>query len=152
MPLNKYLYCVVVTFKMTEWVQQWICIKFCVKLEHSATETLLVIQKAKAMGNWWLAASSQQCTCSCLMSHGVFWQNSLPIAQIWCPVASGLSQNWNSLWKGRDFRPSMRFRKIRWGSWWQLREQCEVPGCLLWRGLRHHCPMYSVSCILYLLQ
>ena len=42
------------------------------------------------------------------------------------------------LWKGRDFRPLMRFRKIRWYSWWQLGELCEVQQCLLWRGLRHH--------------
>ena len=42
-----------------------------------------------------------------------------------------------------------RFRKIRWCSWWQLAELCEVPRCLLWRGLRLHCPMYSVSCIFF---
>ena len=27
-----------------------------------------MIQKATAMGNWWLAASSRQCVCSCIMS------------------------------------------------------------------------------------
>ena len=43
-----------------------------------------------------------------------------------------------------------RFRKIRWwGSWWQLGELCEVPRCLLWRELRHHCPMCNVSCIFF---
>ena len=31
---------------MTEWVEQQICIKFCVKLEHSSTETIQMIQKA----------------------------------------------------------------------------------------------------------
>ena len=31
-------------------------------------------------------------------------------------------------------------------------ELCEVPRYLLWRGLRHHCPMSSVFCILYLIQ
>ena len=31
-------------------------------------------------------------------------------------------------------------------------ELCEVPRCLLRRGLRHHCPMYDISHILYLLQ
>ena len=36
-------------------LEQWICIKFCVKLEHSSTETIQMIQKATAMGNWWLA-------------------------------------------------------------------------------------------------
>ena len=70
-----------------------------------------------------------------------------PTAQIWCPVTSGCSQNLNHLWPGRDLRPSMRFRKILWGSWWWLGELCESPVCLLWRQLRHHCPMYNVSCI-----
>ena len=54
------LYCVAVTFKMTEQLEQWLCIKFCIKLEHSFAETNQVIQKAAAMGNWWLAASSRQ--------------------------------------------------------------------------------------------
>ena len=39
-----------------DWVEQQICIKFCIKFEHSSVET---IQMATAMGNWWLAALSQ---------------------------------------------------------------------------------------------
>ena len=58
MPLSGHVYCVAVTCKMTE---QWICIKFCIKLKHSPTGTIWVIQKATAMGSWWLAVSSQQC-------------------------------------------------------------------------------------------
>ena len=42
-----------------ERVEQRICIRFCVKLEHSSVETFWMIQKTAAMGNWWLAASSQ---------------------------------------------------------------------------------------------
>ena len=30
------------------------------------SETIQMIQKASAMDNWWLAASSQQCACSCI--------------------------------------------------------------------------------------
>ena len=30
-----------------------------------------------------------------------------------------------------------------------LGELCEVPRCLLWRGLRCHCPMHNVSCIFF---
>ena len=60
---------------MTEQREQWICIKFCLKLEYSSVETIWMIQKAAAMGNWWLAASSWQCTCSCITSRAVFWQN-----------------------------------------------------------------------------
>ena len=53
---------------MTEWVEQWICIKFCIKLEHSSMETVQVIEKAPAIGNWGLTASSQQHTHSCITS------------------------------------------------------------------------------------
>ena len=60
MPLSEHVYCVSVTVKMTEWVEQQICIKFCIKLEHSSTETIWMIQRAAAIGNWWLTASSQQ--------------------------------------------------------------------------------------------
>ena len=45
---------------MTQWVEQQICIKFCVKLEHSSMETIERTQKATAVGNWWLAASPQK--------------------------------------------------------------------------------------------
>ena len=56
-----------------EQVKQQIFINFCVKLEHSSIETIQMIQKATAIGNWWLAASSQQSTYSCLMSHAKFF-------------------------------------------------------------------------------
>ena len=52
MPLSEHVYCVPVVFKMTEQVEQWICIKFCVKLEHSSAETLQMIQKTTGMSNW----------------------------------------------------------------------------------------------------
>ena len=52
MLLSEPVYCVAITFKMTERVEQRICIEFCVKLEHSFTETIGIIQKATAMGNW----------------------------------------------------------------------------------------------------
>ena len=96
---------------------------------------------------------------SCITSCVVFWQNIKSprwlrpsTAQIWHPVTYGFSQNWNHLWKGSNFRPQIRFRKIQRGSWWQLGELCEVPRCLLWRGVRCKCPVYNFSCILYLLQ
>ena len=54
------------------WVEQWICIKFCI-FEHSSAETIWMIQKAAAMGNWWLAASSQQRAHSCLTSYAEFF-------------------------------------------------------------------------------
>ena len=44
--MSEHVYCVVIAFKMIECVEQRICIKFCVKLEHSSTETIQMIQKA----------------------------------------------------------------------------------------------------------
>ena len=52
MPLSESGHCVTIAFKMTEGVEQRICIKFCVKLEHSSVQTIQVIQKAVAMGYW----------------------------------------------------------------------------------------------------
>ena len=55
MPLSEYvwsMYTVAIIFKMTEWIEQEMYINFCVKLEHSSVETIGMIQKASAMGNW----------------------------------------------------------------------------------------------------
>ena len=46
MPLSERVYCVAVEFKMTAWVEQQICIEFCIKLEHSSTKTIWIIEKA----------------------------------------------------------------------------------------------------------
>ena len=48
MPLSEHVYCVAVAFKMTEQLEQQICIKSCIKLEHSSTETIQMIQQATA--------------------------------------------------------------------------------------------------------
>ena len=58
---------------MTVWVEQGIDIKFCIKVEQSFMETIWMIQKATAMGNCWLAASSWQCTCSCILLGAKFF-------------------------------------------------------------------------------
>ena len=50
--VSEHVYCVAVTFKMTEQGEQQMCIKFYIKLEHSSMETMGMIQKAVAMGNW----------------------------------------------------------------------------------------------------
>ena len=52
MPWSEHVYCVAITYQMNEPIEQRICIKFCVKLEHSSLETIQMIPKAAAMGNW----------------------------------------------------------------------------------------------------
>ena len=39
-PLSEHVYCVAIAFKMTEWVERWIFIKFCIKLEHSSIDCM----------------------------------------------------------------------------------------------------------------
>ena len=52
MPLSEHVYRVTVPFKMTEQVEQQMCIKFCIKFEHSSVENIQMIQKVTAMDNW----------------------------------------------------------------------------------------------------
>ena len=58
---------------MTERVKQQICIKFCIKLEQSSKGTIPMIQKTEAIGNGWLAASSQQHAPLCITSLAEFF-------------------------------------------------------------------------------
>ena len=80
-----------------------------------------------ATGDWQLHHNNETHIGCPLMHHiscRVFWWNIKsprwlipPTAQIWHPATSGFSQNSDQLWKGREFRSSMRFRKMWWGSW-----------------------------------
>ena len=69
--LSRHVYCVAVTFKVTEGVEQWICITFHIKLEHSSAETIWMIPKSTAMSNWWLVTSSRNAAghASCLVQR-----------------------------------------------------------------------------------
>ena len=49
MLLSELVYSVAIALKMTELVEQRICIKFCIKLEHSSMETVQMIQKDLGM-------------------------------------------------------------------------------------------------------
>ena len=52
MQLSEHVYCVAIKFKMTEQVEQQICIIFYIKLEHSSAEPNWMTGKATARGNW----------------------------------------------------------------------------------------------------
>ena len=155
MTLSEHVYYVAVAFKMTELVKQWICIRFFVKLEHSLVEIIWMIQKAAAMGKWWLATSSRQHTHSCITSCAVSWRNITSLRWLSPRYSQGLAPSdfWlfpklKSPLKGKRFQTMdeiqenttgqlMATGRTMWG--WSL----------LWRGLRHHCPVYNVSCILF---
>ena len=61
--------CTVWPLHQNDWVSRaWIYIKFCIKLEHSFMEIIWMIQKTKAMGNWWLGSFIMT---SCLLMHHI---------------------------------------------------------------------------------
>ena len=79
MQLSEHVYCVAITFKVTEWVEQPTYIKFCIKLEHSSAETIWMIQKAAAVGNCWLQVSLGQHARSCITSYReIFDKHQIP--------------------------------------------------------------------------
>ena len=89
---------------------------------------------------------------SFLVKHQITPVTQSPYSPDLSPRGFWLFPKLKHLGKGRDFRLSMRLRKIWWCNWCQLEELCEVPRCLPWSGLRHHRPVYNVSCVLYLSQ
>ena len=144
-----------VTFKMTEEVEQQIYIKFCIKLEQSSMETIRMIQKATAMGNWWLAASSRQHVCSCITSHAVFWCNiksprwlSLTTTQIWCPVTSGCSPKLKSPLKGKTFQTVAEIQENTTGQLMAIERTVCSPKVPTLKGTE--ASLSCVQCFLYL--
>ena len=140
---------------MTEWIEQWICIKFCFKLEHSTVKLFGWLGRPQLWetGDWQLhhnntPTHASHLLQSFLVKHQLTQVTQPPYSPDLAPCDFWLFPKLNHLSKGGDFRPSKRLRKIRWGSWWWLGELCEVPRCLLWRGLR--CPLSYVWCFLYL--
>ena len=84
-----------------------------------------------------------------LAKHKITQVTQLPTVQIWCPMTSGFSQNWNHHWKRRDIRPLMRFRKIQRDSWWRWENCVRSPGAYFegdW-GVIVLCTMFLISCI-----
>ena len=139
-----------------DWVEQQICIKFWVKLQHSSQKLLRWFRRLQlwATGDWQVhhdnvPAHASQLMQNFLAKHQITQETQPPYSPDLAPATSGFSQNWNHLWKGRDFRPSVRLRKTQWGSGWRFGELCELPRCILWRGLKPCCPMYNVSCIFF---
>ena len=156
-PLSEHVYCVAVEFKMTEWVEQRICIRFCIKLECSSAEIIWMTHKAAAMSNWWLAASSWQCPCP-LMHHiscrDFWWDIKSP--RWLSPLHSRFGDlqllafsKTKKTYNGKRFQTIDEIQENTTGQLMETGELCQVPRCLLRRGQRHHCPMCNVSCIFF---
>ena len=135
---------------MTEWVEQQICIQ----IEHSSVETIWMIEKAVSLRNRWLAASSHKAPAhaSCLVKSFLVKRKITQVTQPpyspdLVPCGFWLSPKLKSPLKGKRFRLSIIFRKIKWGSWWQLEELYEVPRPIL-KGTE--VSLSYVKCFLFL--
>ena len=128
---------------MTEQVEQLICNKFCIKLEHSSAETIWMTQKALAMGNWWLAASSQQCACSCITSHAECFGKTSNHTGDWAPLQPrfGTLQlldfpKLKSSLKGKRFQTIDEIQENTKGQLMAIRRTMWGPKVPTWKGTK----------------
>ena len=148
---------------MTEWVEQQICIRFCIKFEHSSRETIQVIPKPqlRATGDWQLHHDNVPAHVSCpmqsfLVKHQITQVTQSPYSLDLVPCDFWLFPKLKSPFKGKRFQTVDEIQENTTGQLMVIGRTVwgtpQPQKCLLWRGLRHHYPMYSVSCVLYLLQ
>ena len=154
--LSEHVYCVTIKYKMTEWVEQWICIKFCIKLEYSSMKIIGMIQKPhlRATGDRQLGHDNMPAYASCLVQRFFVKHEITEVTQPHyspdlVPCDFWLFPKLKSPLRGKRFQT---INEIQENTMRQLMANgriCEIPRCLLWRGLRYHCSMYNVSCIFY---
>ena len=138
-----------------DWVEQQICIKFWIKLEHSSTETIWMIQKAAAMGNWWLAASSRQQTHSHITSHAEFFAktsnhpgDSAPYSPDLVPCYFWLFSKLKSRLKGKRFQTIDEIQENMRGQLMGIRRTVWGPRVPTLKGTE--VSLSYIQCFLYL--
>ena len=141
---------------MIEKVGQWIFMQCCIKLEHSSALTIWMIQKAVAVGNWWLAASSKQCARSRTTCR--FWRNiksprwlSPPYSPDLAPCDFWLFLKLKSPLKGKRFQTIHEIQGNTMGQLMAIGRPVwgpKVPNEGDW-GIIVLCTMFSVSSIFF---
>ena len=153
MPLSERVYCVAIAFK---WLsEKKICIKLCIKLEHFSEETIQMIPKSTAMGNWWLAASSQQYACPCIMSlqsflakHQITQVTPAPYSQDLVPCDFWLFPKLKSPLKGKIFQITHKIQENTMGSLMAIRTTVWGPKVPTLK--RTEASLSFVQCVFYL--
>ena len=119
-----------------------------------------MIPKAVAVGNWWLAASSQQWAHFCIMSCAEFFFVKPQIILMAQPLYSSVLAPCNfcifpklkSLLKGKIFHAIDEIQENIMGQLMVIGRTVWGPKVPTLKELRWHCPTYKVSYILYHLQ
>ena len=155
MPLSDYVYHVAATFKMTEQVEQWMCIKFCVKLEHCSMETIWMIPKSTAMSNWWLVTSSQNAAghASCLVQrflvkHQITQVTQSSYSSDLSPCNFWLYSKLKSPLKGKRFQTIDEIQENTTGQLMEIGRTVWCPKVLTLKGTE--VSLSYVQCFLYL--
>ena len=115
---------VAITFKVTEPEEQRICIRFYVKLIIRLCKLLGWLWRLQlwATGDWQLhhnnvTPHASRLLQSFFVKHQITQVTQLHYRPNLAPCNFWLSPKLRSPLKGTDFRPLVRFRKIRQGSW-----------------------------------
>ena len=137
-----------------DWVEQWICITFCSKLERSSTETIRMTQKAAAVGSWWLASSSRQCARSCITSDAEFFGetsnhpgDSAPYSPDLAPWNFWLFPKLKSSLKGKRFQTTDEIQENMMGQLMVIRRIVWGPKVPILKGTE--ASLSKVQCFLY---
>ena len=157
MPLSEHVYCVAVPFQMTEWVEQRICIKFCVKLEYSSVDSL---DDSEGHSYRQLEIGSFIKTkrpLPHLISNRAFWWNNR-ITQVTQPCYSPDLAPWDfklfpqlkSPLKGKRFQTVDKIQEITTGKLMVNGRAVWVPKVPTLKGTE--VSLSYVQCFLYLLQ
>ena len=159
MPLNEHVYYVAKTFKITEWVEQWICIKFCGSLDVPPWKLLGWFRRPQlwATGGWQLHHNNMPAYTSRLVQSFLSKHQITPVTQpchIWdlAPCDFCLFPKLKSSLKGKIFQTVDEIQENMTGHLMATGRTVWGPKVPALRGLRHYCPMYNVSCTLYVLQ
>ena len=108
-----------------------------------------------ATGNWQLHHDNAHASCLVqrfLAKHQISQVTQPPYSPDLVSCDFLLFLKLKSPLKGKRFQTINEIQENMMGQLMMTERAVWVPSCLLWRGLRLHCPMYSVSGILYLLQ
>ena len=160
MQLSEHVSCVVVTFKIwLSWVEPRICTKFCVKLEHSSTEPMQWFKRPqlRATADWQLHHDNVPARASHLVQFfGGTWNHpddSAPLQPRFGTLRLLASPKTKITFEREEISDhqwnSGKYDGAADGDW---ENYVRTQGAYIRRELRHHCLMYNVSCILYLLQ
>ena len=158
MPLSEHVYWVTVTFKITEYSNKSSS-NFALSLNIPPWELFTWFRRPQlgATGDWQLHHDNtpthiSHLVQSFLAKHQITQVTQPPYSPDLVPCDFWLFPKLKSPLKGKRFQTVDEIQKTQLGSWQRMGELCEVPRCLLWKVLRRHYPMYTVSYILYFLQ